>query len=195
METRAKRSTIAAMIAFLILCLSNIGHACLKNDTAGYSGEYIIVFSRGITWEEAAQEVASWGTSYHLATITSQEEQKYFTKLLNGLRGEFWIGGYYKSESQWQWATGEPWSYSNKNIEFPDFYLTMSVGKFGSKWRWHKEGSYKFISGFIAEKDRINPNPVPLPPALMLFGSGLTAVGGLRTIWRKKKYREIMNRR
>jgi hypothetical protein len=71
----------------------------------------------------------------------------------------------------------------------------MSVGKFGSKWRWHKEGSYKFISGFIAEKDRINPNPVPLPPALMLFGSGLTAVGGLRTIWRKKKYREIMNRR
>ena len=187
MEKRAKRNTIAVIALFMVLCLNGIGHACLKDGAGGYSGEYILVFSRGVSWEEAAQEAASWGDSYRPATVTGLEEQKYIMRLLNGLQGEFRIGGYHKSDNQWRWTTGEPWAYRNLDKERPDFYSTLNVGRHGSRRRWHKEGSHRFILGFIAEKNRPNPNPVPLPPAMMLFGSGLTAVGGLRVVWRKRK--------
>lgn len=153
--------------------------------------EYMVVFNKGISWEEAAVEAGVWGDSYHLATITSRQEQKYLQKLLRGLRGEFWIGGYQDAQNRWQWVTGEPWGYARWGKKEPnDFYGAGSEqhlaiwGKYHKhKWMWNDEGNLKNISGFIVERElRINDNGVvtPIPGAVWLLGSGLVVMMGIR---------------
>ena len=103
-----KKSIGIITAAAILICICSAAQASLTGQ-----GEYIVVFEPGISWEKAAAEVSSWGSSYHLATITTEGEQKRLEKLLSGLRGEFWVGGYQDSSDKWQWATGEPWGYTH----------------------------------------------------------------------------------
>lgn len=68
------------------------------------------IFHDTLTWEEA--KAACEAKSGHLATITSQEEQK-MIESLNTQNSKLWIGGYKNSAGQWCWVTGEPWEYQN----------------------------------------------------------------------------------
>jgi hypothetical protein len=116
MKTGSKISIISVVILAAMLSLVNIAGAC----TSAVDREYMVVFHPGITWQEAKNEVASWGNSYELAAITSQKEQQYVMKLLNGLQGEFWIGGYKDTSQKWQWASGETWEYTHWAKGEPD---------------------------------------------------------------------------
>ena len=68
------------------------------------------IFYDKVTWEEAKAACEAKGG--HLATITSEEEQKKLN-LYNGGNHNLWIGGYKNAEGQWCWVTGEPWEYEN----------------------------------------------------------------------------------
>ena len=68
------------------------------------------IFRETLTWEEAKAACEAKGG--HLATITSQEEQKTIESL-NTQNSKLWIGGYKNSAGQWCWVTGEPWEYQN----------------------------------------------------------------------------------
>ena len=68
------------------------------------------IFHDTLTWEEAKAACEAKGG--HLATITSQEEQK-MIESLNTQNSKLWIGGYKNSAGQWCWVTGEPWKYQN----------------------------------------------------------------------------------
>lgn len=68
------------------------------------------IFRETLTWEEAKAACEAKGG--HLATITSQEEQK-MIESLNTQNSKLWIGGCKNSAGQWCWVTGEPWEYQN----------------------------------------------------------------------------------
>lgn len=68
------------------------------------------IFHDTLTWEEAKAACEAKGG--HLATITSQEEQK-LIESLNTQNSKLWIGGYKNSAGEWCWVTGEPWEYQN----------------------------------------------------------------------------------
>jgi len=143
-----KRCFVAAVILTLILCLSPIAQATFSTDN-----EYMVVFQQGITWDQAAAQVAGWGDSFHLATITSPQEERYVDSLLKGLKGEFWVGSLQDSSShQWERATGEPrvythwekrepWSDSDPgSAGHPALWSGPNSG-FGSyMWRWNNWG-------------------------------------------------------
>ena len=160
--------------------------------------EHIVVFRPGISWEEAAAAVQGWGSTYHLATITTREEQRYWQRLLRGLRGDFWLGGYRDDDNEWRWVTGEPWDYTRWARGEPDSasYLSMRGGYGGRAWRWRDKNNSRRISGFLVERD-LRPDDtdpidpvVPIPAAAWLFGSGLAVLGGLR-LARRRDYFSI----
>lgn len=79
----------------------------------------------GITWDEAksqAESLSYLGVQGHLATITSQAENDFIYNLihpdLSGVYRRYWLGGFQPDGSpepagNWQWVTGETWSYTN----------------------------------------------------------------------------------
>ena len=64
----------------------------------------------GYTWQEAKADAEDRGG--HLATITSAEENDLIREISGG--GSVWIGGSdAEQEGQWQWVTGETFSFTN----------------------------------------------------------------------------------
>lgn len=82
-----------------------------------------IPFPEGITWGEAkimAENSVYLGVNGHLATITSAAENSFIINALGGPSelDTFFLGGFQPVGSpepggNWQWVTGEPWSYTN----------------------------------------------------------------------------------
>jgi len=70
------------------------------------------------TWDQANAELDD---GWHLATITSAEEQDFVMNSFSGYTGEFWLGEYQTDETDrhneadqnWNWVTGETWDYNN----------------------------------------------------------------------------------
>jgi hypothetical protein len=192
-DATMKRIVFAAIALIAVLFFSSGAQACFYAEK-----EYIVVFRSGVSWEDAAAEVRGWGSAYHLATITSREEQKDLRRLLRGLRGEFWIGGYQDSKNQWRWVTGESWDYSRWAKGKPDgdygvgqdHYLAIRSKFNGHRWVWSDELNPERVSGFIVERDlssHENGPVVPLPAAAWLFGSGVAVLAGLSLTRRKNQ--------
>jgi hypothetical protein len=143
------------------------------------------------SWENAAAQVSD---NWNLATITSREEQEALICGLQGLRGEFWLGGYQSNRhagpaDDWAWVTGETWNYRNWAPGEPNDYfgcateqhLAVSSAWGTSQWLWNDEGYLPNIRGFVAER---TTESVPEPGQLPLFAVGLIAIASMI---RKKK--------
>lgn len=96
------------------------------------------------TWPEAKMDAERHGGT--LATITSDAENRIVSDLFNG---KMWLGGFQPSGSSepkgnWQWVTGEPWSFTSWHSGQPDNddggqdYLTDNHSTVG---RWDDESS------------------------------------------------------
>ncbi|HVO67151.1 MAG TPA: lectin-like protein [Syntrophales bacterium] len=196
-----KKKVIVTIVLVIIICCAVAAQsvACmtvgpLADSTFSGDNEYILVFKKGVSWDDAAAEVASWGSSYHLATITSKTEQRYVQKLLQGVNGEFWIGGYQDGSNKWHWATNEPWNYHRWSKGEPnDYYghdseqhLAIWSKYRKHAWMWNDEGNLRNISGFLVEREMGENNPpnpvVPIPGVVWLLGSGLAMLGGVRVV-------------
>jgi flagellin-like hook-associated protein FlgL len=74
------------------------------------------VITGNFTWHQAKADAEARGG--HLVTITSEEEwQKVLLKAPASDSSNLWIGATDENnEGQWEWVTGEPWSYTNWGI-------------------------------------------------------------------------------
>lgn len=79
------------------------------------------LYSGFASWSEANQYVSTLGNGWHLASITSAQEQTLIANMASqwngrwngyGYGGMAWLGGRYVSGA-WTWTTGEDFSYTN----------------------------------------------------------------------------------
>ncbi len=85
------------------------------------NGHYYEVVVTALSWPQArtvSQASMFNGRNGHLATITSQAENSFVASLLSTLGMPAWIGGFQPPGSpepsgDWQWVTGEPFTYTN----------------------------------------------------------------------------------
>ena len=144
------------------------------------NGHYyqVVRVEGGITWpeaKEAAENISLNGVSRHLATITSREENDWVVENTDFGSGQLWIGGFQTTpnggpESDWQWVTGESWSYTNWNEGEPndagydEIYLMFDGG--GGTWN---DDLSNALEGYVVE--------VPLQDAPTSSLAVRTAVG------------------
>ncbi len=146
--------------------------------------EYEIFYSPDGTWDAANNSVVD---DWHLATITSEEEQHALIMGLSGYYGEFWLGAQQAKlgsdpENNWEWVTGEKWSYNNWAKGEPnDAHGTNSEQHLAvwshwgtNNWLWNDEGHLPNMTGFITEKS----HSVPEPGSLTLLSIGLFSFFG-----------------
>lgn len=116
------------------------------------------IFYDKLTWEEAKAACEAKGG--HLATITSEEEQKKLN-LYNGGNHNLWIGGYKNAEGQWCWVTGEPWEYENWGDGEPNNSSNVvadenRVAMWPEKWNDLANGNIYEQNGYICEWEATN---------------------------------------
>jgi hypothetical protein len=152
-----------------------------------------------ISWTQA--KLNSEAKGGYLATITSAEENAFvFNNLAN--QNEFWIRqltwggspnvgpyiGAFMDNNQWQWVTGETWSYANWGPGLPDnftnfneFYAHLFIaGSSATSDQWNDVGhdGGNGIYSYIVEYDQISA--VPIPTAALLFAPALIGFTLLR---------------
>ena len=170
-----KKSFASLLIMISIVCFMRIGFAATYNEH-----NYWIIEVPSISWDNAqAAAIAAGG---YLATITDGDEQTFIETILPAT-GELWLGGYQTEPSSdpnanWAWITGETWNYTNWNSGEPNdnygYASEESLAILCDLEKWNDEGSLNNISGYIIE------SPVPIPPALILLGSGLLILARFR---------------
>ena len=150
-----------------------------------YGGSmYGVYAAEDISWDAANSAATSLGAGYHLVTISSMEENDFVTGLVQlALLGQVWAGGYQSgpgaADANWNWVTGEAWSYTNWNKDEPnDYYGLNSEEHLGINWtadgKWNDEGYLKNIDGYVVEK------AIPEPSIIALFAVGLLGAGFAR---------------
>ena len=146
------------------------------SDTYNYNSHRYQVVNRPMSWSEARNYCEQLGG--YLATITSSEEQAFIKEIieLNNHSDIYWLGATdEKKEEQWEWITGEEFSYENWCVRAPDnFYHEQCgyenylgiLGKDFSWWgdsnkafKWNdfadatSDGENSFSPGLICEWD------------------------------------------
>lgn len=180
--------TIAAAATFA-LASTAFATSIEWSVNAGGNGHWYEAFSAplGITWEAARDEAVLRGG--YLATLTSQAENDFvFQAVANDpslwFAGTFgpWLGGLQpagtpKPASNWQWVTGEVWSYTNWGIGEPndafgaldetylhfDNFVNDPIP--GSLWNDYRNDTESPIIAYIVEY------PVPAPSVALSLGT------------------------
>jgi len=83
------------------------------------NGHYYQRFDTSRTWSNARTYCEGRGA--HLATLTSQGENDFVYQNVGQQGWNIWLGGTDEnSEGNWEWITGETWSYTNWGSGQPD---------------------------------------------------------------------------
>jgi hypothetical protein len=118
------KGTIAITVALALLLSSPVSGPTRCSATPiqwDGNGHWYELVQERLTWDQAraaAESMAWFGFSGHLATVTSSEENAYVFWTVCAGTTQAWLGGYQDPpESQpaenWHWVTGEPWEYSH----------------------------------------------------------------------------------
>lgn len=155
--------------------------------------QYEVIAAPQTSWADAAANIqAVYGEGWHLATITSQEEQDFITSLIGPADGnlvEYYIGGLY-SNGQWNWVTGEAWGFEYWGVGEPNGLAAEPRVALDGRyrvpnWGWNDyvgDGAW-FVAGYVVEGPGA-PAAVPEPATVALFGLG---IAGLAFGARKRK--------
>lgn len=130
MRTRSTIAMTVPLTAVLVfLCATGVSaEPVVWNSGPGANGHSYEAFlcPSGVSWDGAQAHVSGLAGDWHLATSTSAEENAFLYDLVddnpaywncclsNNSAGP-WLGGFSSCYScnDWQWVTGEPWSYTN----------------------------------------------------------------------------------
>lgn len=180
---RGLRCTLLLIVVFL--AFQSVSLNAMPVYFAGTGNYYKVVSSSGITWD-AARAAASLmshnGISGRLATITSAPEDLFLDGLRrSALSNEAWVGGFQPAgpsapHLNWEWISGESFSYTNWLPGEPnDFggvekYLALGLG---NQYGWNDEGHLGNIGGYLVEFE----GRVSEPGGLYLLGVGLILLG------------------
>ena len=196
-----KKSIIGATCACLVAVSINANAATVQWDVVsggnGHLYEAVLV-GADITWDEARAAVEARGSGWHLATITSAEENAFVESLFSSNPAFFncclfpsplgriasgpWLGGSSSTNASndWTWITGEAFTFSDWGPTAPASNGNhISYAEFGASRvvAWNDlPGVYPALSSqsYIAEF-----SAVPIPATIWLFGSGLLGLIGV----------------
>ena len=196
-----KRLSIIVGSAF-ILATTTASAVPIEWDVAsgGNGNWYELILQPGLTWSEANSAANALGTGWHLATVTSANENAFVESLLNpgpptfeascltsSLVGRvcegIWLGGFSSSNSanDWQWVTGEAFSFSDWG-PFEPFRNgdRLEIAEFRDRGRliaWNDvPGSRTRSTGYIVEHEGPISASVPEPSSILLMLIGVAAL-------------------
>ena len=167
---------------------------------AGTGHYYELIEQWGIGWDDAktaAEARSHLGSPGHLVTITSQAENDFIrdTVLGTAVLDHYWVGGYQPENSpepggNWQWITGEAWTYQNWNGGEPNnvsggdedvlmVYSGVHQSRYG-KWNDAPRAAADWVGGYIVEYEVLPP--VNTPPTAEAGGPYSVAEGASVTV-------------
>ena len=146
MSKRILSKAVVLILALLTVFSSLSTTTCIaanNNNVLYYhNGHTYKIFTDSLNWKDAAASCVSAGG--HLATITTEEEQKFVASILEGSgKNCYWIGGV-KEDNTWTWVTGEEFKYTKwasnepNNDENRENYIHV----FGKKYTGGKGTKY-----------------------------------------------------
>ena len=108
-------------------------------NTQTYNGHTYELYDYSLTWENAKQFCEDKGG--HLVTITSQNEQNFINSFLTGSKNLYYIG-LQKVSGNWNWVTGESFSYTNWTVNEPSNNNEPYVQLYANYYKDHQIGSW-----------------------------------------------------
>ena len=138
-----------------------------KVEDGGNGHWYAAIPPQGAArWTEHRAAAESLAANSHLATIASLEESDFVIGLVNAVLGNnnWSIGGFQppgspEPDGDWQWVTGEPFSFTNWASGEPndaggdENYLTLGEDTLGG---WNDADNTPFFNGYVAESPKLD---------------------------------------
>ena len=121
-----------------------------------FNGHHYQALEASMSWTQAKAQCESFGG--HLATVTSEAEQKFIEDLISkGRQNYYWLGGYCEADRKFKWVTDEPMSFTawapgepNNYRGIQDkiiIYRLPNPARNGSQYRWDDISNEGTVAG------------------------------------------------
>jgi hypothetical protein len=150
---------LTALAVVLLLTVPAFGQSRYSGN-----GHYYEAVSTSATWtgaRDAASKKTYSGMSGHLVSITSSGENDFIrSTVLSGKTGSWWIGAYQDANAKepagdWQWVTGESFSYTNWNSGEPNDSSGEDVAEFYSGNGYWNDNKTSSTRNYVVEYEPI----------------------------------------